>query len=103
MDSSALEVGGVLAEGVLVADRLGACVLADFGVEPAAGVEAARFAGQRQAPLPEALFEKLLVEPGQVAHLANADGVQVLLGDLADARDSGGRRAAPGTRPPVPG
>ena len=48
---------------------------------------ALRLAGQRQSPFAELLFEKLLVERGQIADLANAELVQVLLGDFADAGD----------------
>ena len=56
-------------------------------VEPAAGVEAARFAGEREAPLAEALLEEVVIERGEVADFADAERVQVLLGDLADARN----------------
>ncbi len=62
-------------------------VLADFGVEPAAGIQAARLAGQRQAPLAEALLEEGFVEPRQVADFADAERVQVLLRHLAHARN----------------
>ena len=67
---------------------LGSASVADFGIEPAAGVEAARFAGQRQAPFAEALFQEALVEAREIADLADAEVVQVLLGDLADAGDA---------------
>ena len=73
------------AEGVLVADRFRSFVRADLAVEPAAGVEPARFSGQRQAPLAEALFQKRLVQTRQVAHLADAHRVQILLHHLAHA------------------
>ena len=86
MDSICVQVGGVLVEGVLVADRFGTLLFADFGVEPAAGIEPARLSGQRHAPLAEALFEECVVQPRQVADLANAEQVQVLLRHLAHAR-----------------
>ena len=72
---------------MLVADGLGAFVLPDLRVEPAAGVEAAGFAGERESPLAEALLEEVVIEPGEVADFADAERVEVLLGDLADARD----------------
>ena len=70
-----------------MADGLRAVVRADFGIEPAAGIQAARFAGQRHAPLAEALFEEGLVQARQVADLADAQRVEVLFGHLADARN----------------
>ena len=60
---------------------------ADLLIEPAARVQAVRLAGQRQAPLAEALFQERFVEAGQVAHLAMPEGVQVLLHHLAHARN----------------
>ena len=77
----------ILAERVLVADGFRVRVLADFGIEPSAGIQPARFARQRQAPLSEALLQELLVELRQVAHLADPERMQVLLGHLADAGD----------------
>ena len=64
---------------------LGSVVLADFGIEPAAGIQPARFAGQRQAPLAETLFQERFVQSRQVADLADAQRVQVFLRHLADA------------------
>ena len=57
---------------MFVANGLGPLGRADFGIEPTPGVQAARLAGQGQAPLAEALLEKSLVEARQIAHLANA-------------------------------
>src|SRR3954452_10840170 len=57
-----LEVGGIFVEGVLVADRFRSLLFADFGVEPAARIESARFSCKRHAPLPEALLEEALIE-----------------------------------------
>ena len=42
---------------MLVADGLGADIGSNFGIEPSAGIFAAGFAGQRQAPLSEAIVE----------------------------------------------
>src|SRR5580765_1147501 len=43
-------VGGVVVEGVFMADGLGIFMLADVGVEPSARIFAARFASERQSP-----------------------------------------------------
>jgi hypothetical protein len=72
---------------VLVADGLGAGVLADLGVVPGAGVQPARLAGERESPLAEPLFQELVVKAREVADLADAKLVQILLRDLADARN----------------
>ena len=49
-------------KGVFVADGFRVAVLADFAIEPAARIQPARLAGQRQAPFPEALAQKRLLE-----------------------------------------
>ena len=87
MASSAPASRGVDHERVLVADGFRVAAFADFVIEPAAGVLAARLARQRQAPFAEALFEEGFVERRQIADFANAAGVQVALGDFADAGD----------------
>src|SRR5437016_11866144 len=83
-------VGRVHRKRILVADGFGISAFAGLGnlaVEPAARVRAARFSRQRQAPFPEALFEKRFVEPREVSDLADATLMQVALGDLAHSRD----------------
>src|SRR5580700_6073344 len=80
------EVRGVLVESVFVADGLGIAVLADIGVEPTARVLAASFPGECETPFAEMLFQDLLIERGEVADAVNAEALQVLLRDLADAR-----------------
>src|SRR3974390_311946 len=75
----------VLAKRMFMADGFGTGVFADRGIEPASGVQAARLSRQRQTPLAEAFCEKLFVELRQAAHAADAQRVQVLLRDLADA------------------
>ncbi len=70
---------------MFVTDRLGLGIGADFTIEPAAGIFTAGFPRQRQSPFPEAFFEKSLVETSQVADFVNAQAVQILFGDLADA------------------
>ncbi len=83
-------VGRVRGKRILVADGFGIAAFArlgDLAIKPGARVLTARFAGQCQAPLPEAFFEKRFVEPRQVADLANATSVQVALSHLADSRN----------------
>ena len=62
-------------------------VVAHFLIEPAARVHAARFSGQRQPPLAEMLAQEFFFESSEIAYLANAPGLQILFGDLADAGD----------------
>src|SRR5215468_7149060 len=76
---------GVFVESMLVADRFGTGVLADVGVKPAAGVFAARLAGESQAPLSETIFEKMFLELAEIADLADAHRMQILLHCFADA------------------
>ena len=66
---------------------LGSLVLAHFAVEPAAGVQAARLSGQRESPLAEMLAQEFFIERRQIADLADAPGLQILFGHLADAGD----------------
>ena len=70
---------------MLVADGFGIAALADFFVEPASGIFAAGFAGERQAPLAETFFEERRVQRRKVADLADAASVQILLRHFADA------------------
>src|SRR5687767_1266764 len=70
-----------------MADRFWTLAFAYGRIEPPARVESARLAGQRESPFPELRFEKILVEPCQIAHLANAHRVQRLFSHLADPRD----------------
>jgi hypothetical protein len=84
----AVEVGGVLVEGVLVTDGFGAGFGADFRVEPAPGIEAAGFAGEGEAPLAEALFEESGIEPGEVADTADTHLAKAFAGHFADAGDA---------------
>src|ERR1041385_2013903 len=72
-------------EGVLMADRFRVPALADFGVEPAACVQSLSFAGKGESPFSEAGFENVLIERGEVANAADAERVEILLHDLADA------------------
>ena len=65
------EIAGVLVVRVLVADRFGINVGADFRVEPASRIEAARLAGQGQTPLSETLFEEPCVQPRQIAYFTD--------------------------------
>ena len=83
----ARHVRRVLGESVLVADGFGTFVRTDFGIEPAARVEAVGLPGESQSPLAEAFAEELFVQARQVAHLANAQRVQVLFRHLAHAGD----------------
>ena len=80
-----LDAGGVFVVGVFMADRLGIGIGADFAVEPAAGVFTAGLPRQRQSPFSEAFFQEGLVKTSEVSDLANAQAVQVLFGDFADA------------------
>src|ERR1700681_112632 len=80
-------IRGIDRKSVLVADGLGVVALADLAVEPSAGVLAASFAGQRQPPFSEAIFEKSLVELRQVADLADAAAVKIAFGYFTDSRD----------------
>ena len=66
-------VGSVFTESVLVADGFGRATGTDFGVEPAAGVEALRLAGEGQTPLAKAGFEDLFIEQGEVADAPDAE------------------------------
>src|SRR5215472_9604726 len=81
------ESGSVLGKGVFVADGLRAGGIADIVAVPAAGVESLRFPGQRQAKFAKALLEKCGVELREIAHFANAELMEVLLGNFAHARD----------------
>src|ERR1700694_2892262 len=72
---------------MLMADGIGGVGLAALPVEPPAGVLAASFAGQRQPPFSEAIFEKSLVELRQVADLADAAAVKIAFGYFTDSRD----------------
>ena len=75
----------VFVVSVFVADRLGIGVGSDFAVEPAAGIFPTGFARQRQPPFSESFFEKVFVEASEVSNLVNAQAVQVLFRDFADA------------------
>jgi hypothetical protein len=72
---------------VLVADGFRPGVLADLGVVPAARIEAARLAGERQPPFAEVLSKEGVVQPREVADFADAERVQVLLRHLTNARN----------------
>src|SRR5215471_1096048 len=92
---------GVLVERVLVTDGFRPLPFADLGVVPRARILAVGFAGQREAPLSEALFEERFVQPREVAHFVDAQFVKVFFHDLADARHSSyiERRQKRGLRP----
>jgi len=60
---------------------ISAIVRADFVVEPAAGIQAARFAGSA-SPLAEAPIEEGFVQARQVPDLRMAQRVQLLLRTL---------------------
>ena len=49
-------VGGIFGKGVFVADGFGGGIGANFRIEPAARIQAARLARQRQPPLAEMLL-----------------------------------------------
>ncbi len=70
---------------MLVADRFRVAAFADFSIEPAACVLAARFPGQREPPFSETFFEQRAVERRQIAHLADAAGVEIPFRHLADS------------------
>src|SRR5215472_1481684 len=57
----AIYFAGILVERVLVANGFRHLLFADLGVVPRARILAARFAGQREAPLSEVLFEERFV------------------------------------------
>ena len=63
-------------------DRLRVVILADVAVEPASGIEPARFSRQCQSPLAEPAREKRFVQIREVANLLDADGVEVALATL---------------------
>src|ERR1700681_4068387 len=80
-------IRGIDRKSVLVADGLGVVALADLAVEPSSGVLAASFAGQRQPPFSEAVFEKSLIELRQIADFTDAAAVKIAFGYLAYPRD----------------
>src|SRR5579863_1814677 len=90
---------------MLMADGFRIVVLADFAIEPAACVLAARFAGERQSPFPEAFFKEGLLQSRQIADLADAAVIEVALrhfahaGDLAYVERSQEARLAAGEDP----
>ena len=80
-------VSGILVKSVLVADGFRVTTLANLLVEPAAGIFAVRFAGQRQSPLAETFFQIGCAARCQFANRENAELVQVALRHFADTRN----------------
>src|SRR6516162_4496620 len=70
-----------------MADGFGPRVLADRRIEPASGIQSARFSSQRQTPLAEAFGEEFFFELREVAHAADAQRVQVFLRNPTNARN----------------
>ena len=81
------DVSRVLVVGVLVADGLRGIQIADFASEPCSSVLASGFTSERQPPFPEMLIQEMFVLACHVSDRANAQGVQLLLCDLAYARN----------------
>src|ERR1700742_1085272 len=72
-----IQVGGVLIEGVFMANGFGVAMLADVGVKPPAGILSARLAGEGEPPFSKVLFENAFIERGKIADEANAEALQV--------------------------
>ncbi len=72
---------------MLVADGFRIRVGAHLAVEPASGIQAERFASQRQPPLSEPAFEKRFVEAREIPDLVNAQRVQILFRHFAHTRN----------------
>src|SRR6516164_1771861 len=79
-------IGGIFVERVLVADRLRVLAIADVAIEPSARILATRLAGECHSPFAETAFERALIDGRKIADTADAEPLQVLLGDLADSR-----------------
>jgi hypothetical protein len=65
-------IRGVFVVGVFVADGLGVVFSRNFAVEPSTGVLTSGFAGERQSPFSEALFQFSFFQLGQIADLLDA-------------------------------
>src|SRR5438270_9558840 len=78
----------VLIESMLMADGFGIAALANLFIEPAAGIFATRFAGQRQSPFAETFFQIGSASLCQLADGENAQGIQVVLHHFSNARNS---------------
>src|SRR5215469_13118250 len=82
------QIASIVVESMFVADGFGLPVLADFTLEPTAGIFAPRFARQCQSPLAKMLLQERFFHAQQISNADNSQIIQARLGNSTYSRNS---------------